>query len=303
MKLVTGATGFLGSALVSAFQARSIQTRCVSRQRHATTEVADADYVALDLRSVEPQNPIFDSVDTIVHLASTTIPSTSMDDMIFDARSNLEMALRLLDAARSRGIKSFIFASSGGTVYGDPVRLPVRESDPTDPRSAYGITKLAVEKYIGLYSRLHGLRGISLRVSNPYGPGQLAGTPIGLIAKLLRDAHAGRPVTIWGDGNIVRDFFHVDDLMRAVLTAVTGDLPGGVYNVGAGYGTSIKEITALVERITGKAVTVEYQPPRNIDVPQIWLDTAKFRAATGWRPETGLEQGIEELWKEALQRH
>ena len=303
MKLVTGATGFLGSALASAFEARSISTRCVSRQRHAGAELAHAEYASLDLRSVEPENRIFDSVDTIVHLASTTIPSTSMDDMIFDARSNLEMALRLLEAARIRGIRSFIFASSGGTVYGDPVRLPVRETDPTDPRSAYGISKLATEKYIGLYSRLYGLRGISLRISNPYGPGQLAGTPIGLVAKLLRDVRAGKPVTIWGDGSIVRDFFHVDDLMRAVLLAVTGDLAPGVYNVGAGYGTSINEIVALAERITGKPVALEYQPARNIDVPKIWLDTGKFRAATGWRPEIGLEQGIEELWKEALERH
>lgn len=303
MKLVTGATGFLGSALVSALGAQSIPVRCVSQQRHAAAEAPRAEYVSLDLRSVEPQSRIFDSVDTIVHLASTTIPSTSMDDMIFDARSNLEMALRLLEAARIRGINSFIFASSGGTVYGDPVRLPVRESDPTDPRSAYGIIKLAVEKYIGLYSRLYGLRGISLRISNPYGAGQLAGTPIGLIAKLLRDVRAGRPVIIWGDGSIVRDFFHIDDLMRAVLIAVTGDLAAGVYNVGAGYGTSIKEIVALVERATGKPVTVEYQPARDIDVPKIWLDTEKFRGATGWRPEIGLEQGIERLWKEALKRH
>src|SRR5690242_9969253 len=115
MKLVTGATGFLGWTLASALVSRSIAVRCVSRQRRVGAEVARAEYVALDLRSVDPDSPVFDSVDTIVHLASTTIPSTSMDDMIYDARSNLEMALRLLEAARRRGIKNFIFASSGGT--------------------------------------------------------------------------------------------------------------------------------------------------------------------------------------------
>jgi UDP-glucose 4-epimerase len=226
-----------------------------------------------------------------------------MDDMAFDAHSNIEMVLRLLEAARIRGIKNFLFASSGGTVYGDPVHLPARESDPTDPRSSYGIIKLAIEKYINLYSRLYAMRGVVLRISNPYGSGQLSGTAIGVIARLLRHVHDGTNFSLWGDGGITRDYFHVDDLIRAFLLALDkGDMAAGVYNVGGGHGTSIDELVALVERVTGRSVAIDYRPPRSVDVPMIWLDTDKFRSATGWHPIIGLEEGIRRLWHELTER-
>ncbi len=246
---------------------------------------------------------MFDSVDTIVHLASTTIPSTSMADPAFDARSNIEMALRLLEAARQRGIRNFVFASSGGTVYGDPVSVPVRESNSTEPRSPYGIVKLAVEKYVGLYSRIHGLRGISLRISNPYGYGQFFGAPIGVIARLLHHAYEGTTFSVWGDGSVVRDYFHIDDLLRAFqVTIANRDVPAGVYNVGAGRGTSLNDLIALVERITSRKIKVRYEPARDVDVHAIWLDTGKFAKATGWKPSLTLEEGIGALWQELLQK-
>jgi UDP-glucose 4-epimerase len=255
--------------------------------------------VTADLCGVEHVNPIFASVDTIVHLASTTIPSTSMTDPAFDARSNTEIALRLLEAARTRGIGTFVFASSGGTVYGDPISLPVRESDPTEPRSPYGVVKLAIEKYVGLYSRIHGLRGISLRISNPYGYGQLFGAPIGVIARLLHHAYEDTTFVVWGDGSVVRDYFHIDDLLRAFhVTIANRDVPAGVYNVGAGQGTSVNELIALVERITSRRIKVRYESARDVDVRAIWLDTEKFRNAAGWKPRIELEDGIRTLWQE-----
>jgi len=301
MILVTGGTGFLGSALLRTLDAQQSAVRCVGFQSRRHAGRGTQEYVATDLRQVDPDSAIFDSVDTIVHLASTTIPETSMADMPFDARSNLDMALRLLEAARVRGIKHFLFASSAGTVYGDPVRLPTRETDPTDPWSSYGVVKLMIEKYIGLYARLHGIRGISLRISNPYGSGQFLGAPIGVLARLLQHAHDGTDFRVWGDGSIVRDYFHVDDLMRAMLLALAEPaIPSGVYNVAAGRGTSINELIALVREVTGRALTVHYEPARRIDVPKIWLDATKFRAATGWRPTIELEDGVRDLWRNLL---
>jgi UDP-glucose 4-epimerase len=300
MILVTGATGFLGSALVRALNSRNIPTRCVSSRPHQTANANIAEYAQVDLCEVDPRSDIFDGIDTIIHLASTTIPATSMTDMVYDAESNLGMALRLLEATRIRGIKNFIFASSGGTVYGDPIRLPVRETDPTEPRSSYGIIKLAIEKYIGLYSRLYGLRGISLRISNPYGIGQLSGVPVGLIARILKDVHQRKRFSVWGNGTVVRDYFHINDLNGAFLIAVRSDLPTGVYNIAGGHGTSIREIVALVESITGQPVRIDYQPARNIDVPKIWLDTEKFRSATGWQPMIDLKDGVRGLWQDLL---
>jgi UDP-glucose 4-epimerase len=221
-----------------------------------------------------------------------------MQNMAHDACSNLDITLKLLEAARIRGIKDFIFASSGGTVYGDPVRLPVREDDPTEPRSSYGIVKLTAEKYINLYSRLYGMRGVALRISNPYGRGQLSGVPVGLIAQLLLHVRKETPFPVWGDGSVVRDYFHIDDLTRAFMAVLTdSSVPGGVYNIASGHGVSIKDIVALVQKVTGQPVKIDYQAARSIDVPAIWLDIQKFRTATGWQPTIELEEGIRSLWQ------
>jgi UDP-glucose 4-epimerase len=301
MILIAGGAGFMGSALARTFQARGAGVRCVGTQRRPRNDIGAAEYVSADLRQVLPESKIFDGVTAIVHLASTTIPATSMEDMAFDARSNIELTLSLLEAARHRGISTFVFASSGGTVYGSPARLPARETDPTDPLTSYGIVKLGLEKYIGLYTRLHGLRGIVLRISNPYGIGQLSGTPIGVLAHLLLNLHDRTPFSVWGDGSVVRDYFHVDDLMRAFRAALAEpQIPAGVYNVGSGQGVSLRELVALAQEVTGQAAIVRYKPARSIDVPRIWLDTGKFRAATGWQPTISLEQGIRDLWQNLI---
>ena len=303
MILVTGGTGFVGSTLARSLAGANTPVRVVSLRKAATPHIAGIENVTADLCGVAPDNPLFESVDTIVHLASTTIPSTSMADPVFDAHSNIDMALRLLEAARQRGIQNFVFASSGGTVYGDPISLPVRETDATEPRSPYGIVKLAVEKYVGLYSRIHGLRGISLRISNPYGYGQFFGAPIGVIARLLHHAYENTTFAVWGDGSVVRDYFHIDDLLRAFhVTIADRNVAAGVYNVSAGQGTSLNQLIALVERITSRRIKVRYESARDVDVQAIWLDTGKFTTATGWKPSIALEQGVDMLWQELLQK-
>ncbi len=303
MILVTGGTGFVGSTLARSLAGANTPVRVVSLRKAAAPHIAGIEYVTADLCGVAPDNPLFESVDTIVHLASTTIPSTSMADPVFDAHSNIDMALRLLEAARQRRIHNFVFASSGGTVYGDPISLPVRETDATEPRSPYGIVKLAVEKYVGLYSRIHGLRGISLRISNPYGYGQFFGAPIGVIARLLHHAYEDTTFAVWGDGSVVRDYFHIDDLLRAFhVTIADRNVAAGVYNVSAGQGTSLNQLIALVERITSRRIKVRYESARDVDVQAIWLDTGKFTRATGWKPSIALEQGVGMLWQELLQK-
>lgn len=303
MILVAGGTGFIGAELVRILDARNIRTRIAGSKPGRSIGRRALDCHVTDLRAVKPDDRLFEGVETIVHLASTTIPASSMTDMVFDAESNLELSLRLLEAARLRGIRNFVFASSGGTVYGEPVRLPAREDDPANPISSYGIVKLTIEKYVALYSRLHGIRGVSLRITNPYGPGQLSGAPIGIIARLLRHVRDGSPIPIWGDGGLVRDYFHVSDLMDAFLLALDPTkVPAGVYNVGSGQGVSINALLDLVKEVTGRPVAVRHEPARSVDVPQIWVDTEKFRTLTGWHARVSLEQGVMALWQELLKR-
>jgi UDP-glucose 4-epimerase len=299
MILITGGGGFLGSALAQAFSSENRSVRCVGRRPRPMMDIGNAEYVATDLEHIGAGSPLFQGVGAVIHLASTTIPATSMVDMEYDATTNIRMALRVLDGARQHGVETFVFVSSGGTVYGVPERLPAQESDATHPISSYGVVKLAIEKYVALYARLYGLRGVTLRVANPYGSGQFAGAPIGVIARLLQKIYDDLPFSVWGDGSAARDFLHVDDFVSAVrIVLAQATMMSGTYNVGSGEGHSLNEVIALSSEVTGKAAEVRYEHARPIDVPAIYLCTQKIRSATGWKPTIPLRQGIERLWRE-----
>ena len=271
------------------------------RRSSPREEIGDADYVCTDLTTVEPDDAVFEGVGMIAHLASTTVPATSMTDMIYDSTSNIAMSLRLLEAAAKRGIRRFVFASSGGTVYGHPSRLPAKENDPTYPISSYGVVKLAIENYVRMEANRHGFLGVNMRVANPYGPGQFRGTEVGVIVRFLKQIAEGQPIHILGDGSIRRDFLHVDDAVDAIRLALDpNNNLHGTYNVGSGSSHSINEVVTTVEEITGLSAEVNYEPSRGIDVPSICLSTEKLTECTGWTTSIPLKIGIGELWDELL---
>lgn len=146
-----------------------------------------------------------EGIDVVFHLASTTLPKTSNDDPGYDVRSNVVDTIQLLEACVDAGVRKVIFASSGGTVYGVPERLPIKEDHPTNPISSYGIVKLTIEKYLGLFHYLYGLDYAALRISNPYGPYQDPAGQQGAISVFLHRILSGQPIAIWGDGEIVRE--------------------------------------------------------------------------------------------------
>lgn len=181
-------------------------------------------------------------------------------------------------------------------MYGAPDMTPVREHEIGTPLSAYGASKIAIENYLSLY---HRLSPISLRVANPYGPYQLKGAAVGLIARYVSAAAAGRPVEVWGDGRAVRDYIAVEDVARAFELAVTGEVAPGSYNIGTGVGTTINEIIDLIGSLHGQPLEVIRSPARGYDVPEIVLDWQKFAAQTGWAPRVALHEGVSGLLRMA----
>jgi UDP-glucose 4-epimerase len=295
--LVLGGNGFIGTHLVDGLLDEGSSVRIYDRSPNrfrATPQ--NAEYVEGELGNHGLIRAAVEDVEVVFHFVSTTIPKTSNDDPIYDVRSNLVDTLQLLESCVEAGVRKVVFASSGGTVYGQPRTLPITEDHPTNPITSYGVIKLAVEKYLGLFDHLHGLDYTALRISNPYGPYQDPGGQQGAVPVFLHRLRTGHPVTIWGDGSVVRDYLYISDLVEALKQVAEAETQQKVFNVGSGQGISLNELVALIAEVTGERPVVEYVPGRALDVPANVLDVAWAREELGWSPTTELAEGIERTW-------
>jgi UDP-glucose 4-epimerase len=230
----------------------------------------------------------------VFHLASDSIPETSNRNPTADLFRNVGSTLNLLDLCCAEGVDKVIFASSGGTVYGVAQgESVINENAPTNPISAYGVTKLTIEKYLAVYKRLHNLDYHVLRISNAYGPGQSPHKRQGLVATILHRALTRQTLEIWGDGEIVRDYLHIRDVARAFLYATQYKGDFRVMNVGSGVGLSVNRVIKDIEVALGDtAISRRYVPGRVEDVPRNVLDIALIGSETSWRPEISWTEGL-----------
>jgi UDP-glucose 4-epimerase len=242
-------------------------------------------------------------VDSVVHAAHTTVPASSMKDISFDLTSNIPPLMALLqDLGRHSGLRTLVYLSSGGTVYGNPgAHHPISEDHPTTPISSYGLTKLIAEHYIRLCLSGTAVSAFVLRVSNAYGERQDLMRPQGVIGHFLKSLHDDRPVAIYGDGSVVRDYVHAADVASAILHCLLDDpaKPAGVrtFNVGSGYAVTLNELVNLIELVTGRPLTVHRYPDRTFDCQYNVLDCSAIRNALGWTPQIPLQVGLELTWQ------
>ena len=231
--------------------------------------------------------------DFVFHLVSGSVPQSSNLNPAADLELNVVGTVHLLDLCRQAGVGRVIFPSSGGTVYGIPQQVPIPENSPTEPISSYGIGKLAIEKYFGLYRHLHGLDYMCLRIANPYGPYQVARHGQGVVAALLQQALAGEKLAIWGTGDVVRDFIHIDDVIEAMLLACAYQGSTQLFNIGSGHGLSINQIAESIETTLGRGpLPRSYQAGRAADVPVNILDISLAGRELGWQPRIAWESGL-----------
>lgn len=297
--VIVGGAGFLGTALAERLARRGDDVLVADTYRRierASDRLQNVDVRVFDYLSGDEAGPFLLGADALVHLACATTPTSSMRSILDDAQSNILPSIRLFEAADSASVRRVVFSSSGGTVYGAPSRSPVRESDIGTPLSAYGASKIAIENYLSLYGRLSP---VSLRVANPYGPYQLMGTAVGVIARYVSAAAERRPIEVWGDGSVVRDYIAIDDVADAFELALSPELESGAYNIGTGVGTSINEVIDLIQGFSGYRLVVQRSPARSYDVPEIVLDCEKFSARTGWLPRIALREGVSRLVESA----
>ena len=302
MKVVVfGGGGFIGSAIADRLLAEGHSLRIFERPRvrpyREFTDIDDVEWVAGDISSMHDVNDAIQGVDAVLHMVSTTLPKNSNDDPIFDVQSNVIGSLHILNAMVTHRVPTIVFISSGGTVYGSPLYLPVDENHPTNPIVSYGVTKLAIEKYLQIYERLHGIKAITLRVANPYGERQRIETAQGAVGVFLHHAIKGIPIEIWGDGSVTRDYIHVSDVAEAFSTALEYSGEQRLFNVSSGVGTSLNDLVARIEGVLGQSIERHYLRGRPFDVPSNVLCNDLARSELKWTPLVSIGEGIAQTAK------
>lgn len=217
----------------------------------------------------------FDSIlknqEIVYHLVSTTVPTTSNQHISQELVSNVIFSANLFEACIRCGVKKVVFISSGGTVYGREADCPLKEKTATNPISSYGIQKITIEKLLYLYRYMYGLDYRIIRLANPYGPYQRPNGVLGAVTTFTYKALKGDEITVYGDGSVVRDFIYIDDAIRAIMKIVKGESKHRTFNLGCGYGTSIKKVLDTIEKALGIKVNVSYVEGRKVDIEDMIL--------------------------------
>jgi UDP-glucose 4-epimerase len=294
--LLFGGGGFIGSAVADRLLADGHPLRIFELPRVEPYRRFDSsesvEWITGDFQNVSDLRRAIDGVDAILHLVSTTLPKGSNENPVYDVNTNVISTIEMLNTMVQTRVKRIIFISSGGTVYGVPHTIPITEDHPTNPEVSYGITKLMIEKYLYLYSRLHGLEPIILRVANPYGERQRVGTGQGAVAAFIRRALAGEPIEIWGDGSVARDYIYISDVACACALALQYRGTKMIFNISSGVGASLTDLVTAIGTIMEKPLQVRHLPGRSFDVPISVLDYSLAKKELNWSPKVGLLDGL-----------
>jgi UDP-glucose 4-epimerase len=293
--LVTGGAGFIGSHVVDALIERGHEVAVVDdlstgKREHLNLQ---AKFYHLDIRDAQGLEEVFatERPEIVNHQAARANVRESMDKPVLYAEVNVIGSLNLLELSRKYSVEKFIYASTGGAVYGEPEYLPADEDHPINPLDPYGASKHFVEHYLYLYGVNYGLCYISLRYPNVYGPRQDPYGEAGVVAIFTGQMLQGGEPVINGSGEQERDFVYVGDIAEANIQVMEGG-ENQIYNLGQGVGTSINEIFTRLKEITGYEKEAVYGPPKLGEVFKIYLDASKARRELGWEPRVGLDEGL-----------
>ena len=292
--LITGGAGFIGSHLADDVIARGGRAVVLDNLSTGKRENVPAGAVFYQRDLLEPglgELLADERVDVVNHHAAQANVRVSIEDPAADARVNVLGGLELVAACRKAGVKRFVFASSGGTVYGEQERFPCDEEHPKRPTSPYGVAKYAFELYLEAFRATGDLEPVILRYANIYGPRQWPKGEAGIVAILAELLLAGERPRIFGDGEQTRDYVHVDDVVAANRAAYATDRLGA-YNVGTGVETSVNALYRMVARELGSAIEPSHVAPVAAELRRNALDAGKLERDLGVRIATPLADGL-----------
>ena len=291
---ILGGAGFLGRHIGRSLAASGMEVWSIDRMLLAPgTAPWLAGQLHADCFDLASWWDEMGGAEVVVHLASSTVPATASEDPVEDAQTNLVGTLRLVQSLRQRQVRPrFLFASSGGAVYGRPNTVPLSEDHSTLPMGAYGATKLAIEHHLRIAEAQFGLPCRILRLSNPYGEWQQPHGVQGVIAVFAHRALNGLPVDVWGDVSVVLDFVYAADVGSAFVSAARHDGRARTFNIGGGVGHSVNDIIQTLEKLLGKRVERRAHPARPFDPPVNVLDIRLAQQELRWMPQMNFEEGV-----------
>lgn len=294
--LVLGGSGFIGSHLCEALLKAGHRVKVLVPKglslHNLDGIINQIEVLRFDLDEAGKQDEIWGGIDRVFHLACTTRPKTANDDPARDLEENLVSTVRVLDRCIANDVGRLIFMSSGGTVYGKPENLPISEDRIMAPLCSYGIHKLAIERYMHLYEKLHSLDYRVARVANAYGERQAIYGNQGLVGTILERMLTGQAIHVYGKGETVRDYIYVADIVTALLRLAEKNTFSRVFNVGSGCGHSVLDIIRIIEATLGLKAEINFLPARLLDVDKNILDITRIRKETDWTPHVAIEEGI-----------
>ncbi|MCB9366164.1 MAG: NAD-dependent epimerase/dehydratase family protein [Calditrichaeota bacterium] len=297
--LVTGGAGFIASHVADGMIAAGHEVAVLDNLSTGFRENVpkDATFFEVDIRDAAGVDRVISAFrpDVIDHHAAQMDVRKSLVDPVFDAESNIVGSLNVILSGQKHGVKKYIYISTGGAVYGEPSTLPVTEQHPVHPECAYGISKHTVEHYLELYRILYDLRYTVLRYPNVYGPRQSPHGEAGVIAIFAGLFLEGKVPTIYGDGEQLRDYVFVSDVVKANLQALeAGD--GEILNIGSSVGTSVNTLFRELAELANCADSPNYAPPRTGEIRATYLDASRAATILGWKPEVSLSEGLRKTW-------
>lgn len=301
--VILGAAGFIGTNLILEL-AKNSENHIIAVDKDESYfdtltkyELSNVKFISSSLTESDDYGSLVQGQDVVYHLVSTTVPSTSNQRISEEMKANVVLSSNLFEACVQQCIKKVVFISSGGTVYGKEAACPLREETPTNPITSYGVQKVTIEKLLYLFNYMYGLDYRIIRLANPYGPFQRPNGVLGAVTTFTYKALKGEEIQVYGDGSVVRDFIYIDDAVKSIIKIANSNDKHRTFNLGSGYGTSIKDILSIISKTLNLELNIKYLPGRAVDVPVNYLDMSRYEKAFGKLHPTSLEDGIKRTAK------
>jgi UDP-glucose 4-epimerase len=299
--LVLGANGFMGSHVVDSLVENGFSVRAFGQFDSLETRFRPHEDIELysgNFLNHADVKEALKGVDYVFHLISTTTPATAEADPLIDIDTNIKGSVDLFQGAVDAGVKRLIYTSSGGTVYGEPKdNEALNENDGLAPISPYGIGKAAIEFYLNYFNVKHGLDSTVFRIANPYGERQPRFRKQGVIPIFIEKILSKEPITVMGDGSMIRDYVYVRDVADMMVRTLKTEPKHKVYNLGSGVGHSLNEIIETIETVSGKKAVISHVETPSTFVHSSVLDTRRYNDEFGQIEMTTFEDGVSKTYE------